>query len=400
MLHNDESVIVSDITVSSSPGGVELSADLDGFRLWYRLPPGWPVAARGDAFLAPAQLAAMSRGEALEFAAPTTVSAVLLRGAANVQEVFNCWDPRLRRVALRAAADTAPSPIEGIASFFSGGVDSAYTLHKRAAEITHLILVRGSDIGLGDDRLFEAVVRRAGEVASAYGKTLVVVETNSLELGHASGIVPHMYYGAILAGVALALGFAGTYVSSGLPYTEIYPDGAHAVIDHHWSTESTFLAHDGAEALRSQKLRALAAAPLLLKYLRVCVRSGGYNCGSCEKCLRTRVALRLLGLESGEFARLRAVEPLRHLRLATVADFAFWRDNHDLAVAVGDIEVARILRSRLGRYFVRRTLVEADRIFFGGRLQRLRQGLPRRHRDDGDASPLLPSSAGRSLPGA
>ena len=51
--------------------------------------------------------------------------------------------------------------------------------------------------------------------------------------------------------------------------------------------------HDGAEARRCDKLRRLAESAPALKGLRVCWQDAGFNCGRCEKCLRTMIALHL-----------------------------------------------------------------------------------------------------------
>jgi hypothetical protein len=47
-----------------------------------------------------------------------------------------------------------------------------------------------------------------------------------------------------------------------------------------------------------QKVRRIAASPLILDRLRVCVGDRGpevYNCGRCWKCLMTAIALHMTG---------------------------------------------------------------------------------------------------------
>ena len=72
---------------------------------------------------------------------------------------------------------------------------------------------------------------------------------------------------------------------------------SHPALDPLWSTEAVEVVHDGAETRRVDKVAALAASPLALRYLRVCWenRGGAYNCGRCGKCMRTMVDLDLAG---------------------------------------------------------------------------------------------------------
>jgi hypothetical protein len=83
--------------------------------------------------------------------------------------------------------------------------------------------------------------------------------------------------------------------------------GTHLTIDHLWSTEQLNFVHDGWEATRFDKVdEQIARSPLALKYLRVCYMNekATYNCGKCEKCLRTMVSLLAAGvLDSAETFR-------------------------------------------------------------------------------------------------
>ena len=56
--------------------------------------------------------------------------------------------------------------------------------------------------------------------------------------------------------------------------------------------------HVGATRAREQKVAAIAGMDLARRHLRVCYenRNGAYNCGRCEKCVRTMVALEVVGV--------------------------------------------------------------------------------------------------------
>lgn len=52
--------------VAQQPDTIEVSAEVDGFRLWYRLPKSYSISIAGDPFLAAALLPAMLKGKPLE----------------------------------------------------------------------------------------------------------------------------------------------------------------------------------------------------------------------------------------------------------------------------------------------------------------------------------------------
>src|SRR5689334_20021407 len=84
---------------------VELSADIDGFRLWYRFPPDCRISTRGDVFLAAALQPAMRAGETLVIE-NAAVSPRLLANVDRFQDIHSTWDPAFHKV--RVEADTEP----------------------------------------------------------------------------------------------------------------------------------------------------------------------------------------------------------------------------------------------------------------------------------------------------
>jgi len=262
-----------------------------------------------DPFLAALLVPAMAAGEALVLDPP--VSRRLLARAVRVQDVLTSWYPARRRITITAT--TRPSPpgarvadARGVGSFFSGGVDSCYTLLKSrlglpspADPITHLIFVKGFDAPLSEvDRLAESE-RRLRDTAAQHGCTLVAVETNLRE------VVPapwgEMQCGSALAAVGLGLGSAlrTVLIPASYDYDELIPHGTHPLLDELWSTETTEFLHDGCERTRVAKVAALVDhAPALVDQLRICweaARGGPENCGRCGKCVRTMTVLRALG---------------------------------------------------------------------------------------------------------
>lgn len=257
-----------------------------------------PMVSSGDAFLPLALLPAMWLNASLTLEGE--VSARLLKGAARAQDIFHVWDPRFRKTEIAAAARHGSATRgRGAACFFSGGVDSFYTLRKHRDEISHLIFVRGFDLPPHADLpVSREATDMARHVAAELGKPLIEVETDIRSFCD-EYVHWNLYHGVALAAVALLLQghFHTVYVPASHSYAQLFPWGTHPLLDHLWSTEDTRLVHDGCEAARVDKVGAVSSDAVAMRWLRVCWENRGqeYNCGRCEKCLRTMVSLRAHG---------------------------------------------------------------------------------------------------------
>lgn len=347
----------------------ELSATIAGLRIWLRTSPETPPWERVDPFVPAALLAAMAAGQPLEVPAETPVSTRLLDGIQRAQEILHAWNPRLRRIPV-AAVSTPARPQRGeAAAFFSCGVDSLYTVWKHGDQISRLLLIQGLEISLLNETLFAQAVSSARSFAEETGRDVVLVRTNLRRLGDAHRLDIHLFHGALLAGAALVTGHARTYVPSSSTYAHLAPWGSHALLDAHWSTEACELVHDGAEAPRTEKLATIARASSARRVLRVCLAdTAAYNCGRCEKCLRTMVTLHLLGVEAPTFPPFPSVAALRQAPVDP--DAIDLCANIELADKVGHREIARALRACLRRHRLRRLAREADALLLRGLLRR------------------------------
>lgn len=360
---------VSAIGCKTVGDATELSADIDGFRLWYRFPAEYSISTRGDAFLVAALQPAMRTGQPLVIeGAP--VSPKLLASIDRLQDVYNFWDPAYRKIPIVAEQEPDPPGVPAVGSFFSGGIDGCHTFLKHPDEITHLIFIKGVDIQIDNDALFSEALALNQNFADAYGKKLVPVETNIRRFCHPRDTPWTTCNGGGLSSVGLALRFSRVYIASSHTYSELFPLGSHPMTDHLWSTEATEFVHDGAEARRYDKLRLLATSEPAMRGLRVCWQDAGYNCGRCEKCLRTMIGLHLLGLKAPTFPPLDSLEPVRRMRVISDDDFAHFVDNHRLAQETGHRELEAVLGRHVRNYRVRRLLIDIDRELTGGRLKR------------------------------
>jgi hypothetical protein len=270
------------------------------------------VYADASPFAAALLLPSMRQGEDLIIEG--RISGQLYQGMHAIMEEVLRWDIGLKPIRIKAGFLSAdpPSPRRS-ASFFSGGVDSFYTYLKHKADpaeadkISSFILVNGFDIDRRNIRLWDRARRSVSSVAEADGVELVVVRSNIQGLVEPVLLWDYAHGGCLAAvGLFLRAAFHQIYIPSTHSVAEQIPWGSNLALDGHWSTEGTAFIHDGTEATRLEKVRSqIARSPLALEHLRVCFanENGAYNCGRCDKCLRTMINLYIAGVleKSGTF---------------------------------------------------------------------------------------------------
>ncbi|MFC1853324.1 hypothetical protein ACFL27_24260 [candidate division CSSED10-310 bacterium] len=258
-----------------------------------------PLAAHNESLVAMTLLPSMKKGYRLVTAG--AVSEQFMAAIEDIQDIFCSWDSSLQKIKISGTElkKSDPPAENRIGTFFSGGVDSFYTLLKHRSEITDLIFVIGFDIRLDDDVHRERTTDIIRTIGTNFGKRVIVVETNLR-----SFFDPYVHWGNLGHGAALAcVGhllssfFKRIYIPATLTQPDIQPCGSHPLIDPLWSTESLEFVHDGYETNRIDKIRFLAPHDVVLQSLRVCFKNpqSSYNCGRCEKCLRTMICLYIAG---------------------------------------------------------------------------------------------------------
>ena len=354
--------------VEQQGGTIEVSAEIDGFRLWYQVPQSYAVSRAGDPFLMAALLPAMAKGELLEIDPSLPVSPRLLAGVEKVQEIHHCWNPVLKKIPISARTAPAEPLNAGAFSFFSGGVDGTHTFFKRAQEISHVVFIHGFDFFL-DPAIYAEAVDRNSAFVRGFGKTLIPVQTNYYRFGYHHNLSMLLTQGCVLASVALLFGFRRVFIPSSFAYDELHPSGSHPLTDPLRSNEAVEIVHDGAEVPRVDKLRTIIACAPAVANLRVCATDMNVNCGRCEKCLRTMIPLRLWHLD-GPFPPFPPLSVVRRQRIHNDSERVFFAENAALAQRSQDRALRRVLLACLHRYERRQLLKEVDRVFGHGLLKR------------------------------
>jgi hypothetical protein len=361
---------VADWRIEESSDSTEVSADIDGFRLWYRSPKPYLISRSGDPFLASALLPAMLKGERLEIDPRLPVSPKLLDNISRLQEIHNCWNPQFKIITIDAAKSPAEPLNNGTFSFFSGGIDSTYTFLKHINDISHLVFIHGFDFFL-DGNIYKTAVNRNTRFAQTFEKKLIPIETNHHQFGYRYNLSRNLTQGSALASVAHLLGFPYVYVPASFSYNQLFPYGSHPLTDPIWSNECTTIVHDGAEARRVDKIERIVKCESALTNLRVCFSDMNVNCGKCSKCLRTMLPLKLLRSPAAPFPDLPLSDVFRKMSISNDIEKIFIEETVELAFRMDNNELRDALSTCLKKYERVRLFKEFDRVVLGGLIKRL-----------------------------
>ena len=347
-----------------------LKTVIDGEEVWIKLPVEFQMNTSAELFLSVVLLEAMISHRNIEISDDISVSPTLLKNLEKLQRIYHLWNHLLQPIEIHATYLKEPKPQTGSASFFSGGVDSSYTLCSNFEVISHLIVLSGFDT-LEKPEQWAKLVHNHQAIASALDKKLICIESNITEFNDRRKISRMFQHGLTLAGVGIALGFSQVYIPSSSTYSYLFPLGSHPCTDPLWSTAITSVVHDGAERTRSEKTFELSKFPVLLDNLQVCWNNISYNCGKCSKCLRTMIACHLYGIKCNSLPDQDIFETTQQLKIGSASGEPFFDDLISLAKEKGQFEIERIL-GRTHRNFLIKLHFEAFvNLLTNGKLKKL-----------------------------
>jgi len=278
------------------------------------------ISIREDAFLPALVLAAMVNGEDLDLAGLKT-DPLLLRNCLAAAGQHQAWVSRFRTPEVSNAALRPPEPRDKIrlASFFSGGIDSLFTLTRHSPVSRHdPERIQKENISLALHvfhtgelsrilRNFEAETV-LGHGAASLGASFVPVFSNIMSFDHDWY---HNYarvtHSAGLASISRVLSADTSHclVASSHTYGKLQAWGSSPITDPLYSDTDLSFIHDGSTFTRFEKTDYISRSPAALAAINVCdtlLHGQGYvNCSRCPKCLRTMTALDLCGV-TGDLA--------------------------------------------------------------------------------------------------
>jgi hypothetical protein len=351
-------------------GWRELSAEVDGDRIWFAVPSDTKLALRAEPFVAAGLLEAMIRGVPLVVEAGIPLSPVLYQQLEEIQSIYKCWNTDLSHVEISADLSEAACIADSVASFYSGGVDSSHTLLTHREELDTLIFLLGFDGGTSDHDWEKRLVEHR-EFADRVGKKLITIKTNARQFAFDRRIDWSFGYGLCLATLGPMLQLSKVFIPSGHTYSELFPEGSHPLSDPMWSTGVNRVIHDGSGFRRSEKMSDLREDQMILDNLQVCWRSSSRNCGACPKCVRTMVALHLLDAKCKKLPPLSNMELLSWLKTNDESNATFLEDAIVLARRQGNVVISKKLKSYYRRYQWGQVIPLLDRTLLGGILRRI-----------------------------
>lgn len=285
-----------------APGRLEFDARIGERteRLWF---DGGEATPTADAALIACLMPAMTEGGTLEV--PYPVSPRLLRNQREYQAVQAAWSldwdfgsMPLNLVDVRAPARAGDiEDASGrVAAFFSGGVDSWVTVLDNP-DVTDLVFIRGFDLMFDAPHqadLVGEVEERLRSAAAQLGRTFHVVQSNLRQLSDPL-LAWETYFGAANVAVAhyLAPSFDRVLIANDSDYEVQEQFGISGLVHQALSSESLEILEAAGRYSRLERVRRIAAHPVVRRSLRVCWenRDGAYNCGHCPKCLLTMCEL-------------------------------------------------------------------------------------------------------------
>lgn len=273
-----------------------------------------------DAFLVALLPLAQSLGER-RVRIDGTICCRLRDGLDAAMQLFALWYDRCRPVRIEPTQGFGPMVVRReprAASFLSGGIDALSLLRCNRLDyspehpgfICDGILVFGLNSfdadasGPNPERLaaFESHVQRMTSFAEQASATLIPIRTNIRALYPEFASWKQVGFGAGILSTALCMPSRIDRVELGSTGIGMQhpPRGSHPWLDHHYSTEAVTVHHAQIGLTRFEKTRIVAEWEEGLSVLRSCFyeripRPPRINCGQCEKCVRTMLALLALG---------------------------------------------------------------------------------------------------------
>ncbi|PWK56817.1 hypothetical protein C8D95_10348 [Silicimonas algicola] len=285
-----------------------------------------------------------------------------LAAARRVVDIFDLWRVRRCYPVTIEATNLVPAPVHaprhGGLICLSGGIDSTYAAMKDVAEgrAGHGLLVAGADYPRATSPGFVERRGRVARLAEVLGLELVTAETTVRDhklyfnATHTCVLAMMLAFhaqcfrdGSIAADFTLAQEYGYTPWGNSRPIVE--------ALGSTWFP----IHHAGGEAGRTAKVRAIVDAdPDLMRAVSVCQNKEiGGNCGTCEKCVRTKLNLVAAGVDPAPYFEANP-DLAEHFAAMTLPNYPAGLRRHmvflkDLEPTLDDAALRTVLTNRLDR---------------------------------------------------
>jgi len=290
------------------------------------------------------------------------------------------------------------------AFFFSGGIDSLATLLRNREiypkdnenSISYGITAYGLEIEKKEQ--LSPVETKLDTIADQAGIERITLKTNVRSLDENWQFWEYQWQGSVLASLAhvFAPSIHLVYIASTIDYRNLKPYGSHPLIDPVLGSSYMRIVHDGLSMTRLEKVKLVSKYEYALNNLRCCNQVHKYddeyiNCGECEKCMRTMLALHVIGKlnETKSFRDSRiTAEKINTLARLSKTSIIWWREfapfikesfDPDLYTAVN----TKVFGARIGSASNQRLKAlkekfgKVDKKIFGGKIRSLKRQIDR-----------------------
>ncbi len=302
--------------------------------LWYSVDEKYSehvCTEQHDAFVVGCLLLGMSLGEDMHIEG--ALSEKLFYNLSNYYiNIITRIIPSYRKIKLepQRLANNRVGRHGGVATGFSGGVDSFSVLHDHLSSetpesyrLTHLFFNNVGSHGEWDSKkasdLFEKRFALIEDFARQTGLEFIKVDSNLsdiLQMNFEQTHVPRNASAVLLMQKLVSR----YYYSSGFSYEDSFVAESSAIAHADpiavplLSTETLEFIPAGAQYSRVDKTQHVAALAYAHKWLNVCISpKDGRNCAGCTKCCRTLFTLELLG-QADRFAEVFDMETWKWAR--------------------------------------------------------------------------------------
>jgi len=234
-----------------------------------------------------------------------SLSPKLEENSKQLQSIYTTWYSDLNKVKIESSAleitlnePKKPLTAQKTACFFSGGVDSFYTLLSLKKDVDAIIYVHGFDVDINDIKRRKKISEHLIKISAEFNVQLIEIETNLRTFSDTLSPWGSHYVSSALAAIAhlISGSFNTVYITTDDSYNMLLPWGNHLLTTPLWSSEELYIKPYAADKNRYQRTEFISSNKTVQNYLRVCWKNPNekINCGQCEKCLRTITALFLL----------------------------------------------------------------------------------------------------------
>lgn len=285
----------------------------------------------------------------------------------EVEQVFRGWFPQFSFSGKIHVQNVISNKFnnKGYALLFSGGVDSLTSYVRHKDKRPTLISIWGADIPTYEYKFWNKVRSKLVDFADEEGVNIQFIKANIQEIPNNSLLTSEyrveswwrdVSHGLILLGLCAP----STTEKIGVIFSASPGKGIDTAINFlananvSWGDVEIII--EGSELSRQDKIKILKNDARCLSYLRVCwSQHQEYNCGYCEKCLRTIVGLILENVDpnycnfkiKNNILNLVQIYLTKGILTKSGNDILMWQDiQRHIPETIVDSEVSRKYKSK------------------------------------------------------